>query len=79
MFQHDLASALRGLSVPTLIMVGEHDTIRASAEPAHALVPHSELTVLPEGGTYICDRYPDLVASTVMTFLSSLPEETPSV
>lgn len=69
-FQHDLAAALRELRCPTLIMVGENDTIRASAEPARDLVPDAELAVLPEGGTYICDRYPELVASTIQTFLS---------
>ena len=68
-FAHDLAGALRAITCPTLVVIGEHDTIRRSAEPAAGLLRDGRLAVLPRGGTYLCDREPDLVVGALREFL----------
>jgi len=67
-FAHDLPGQLPELGCETLVMVGEHDTIRASAEPAFAALRRGTLRVFPVGGTYICDREPGMVAEALREF-----------
>ena len=67
-FAHDMEGQLKKLTLPTLVMVGEQDTIRASAEPAAKLLREGRLVVFPKGGTYICDREPELVAGALREF-----------
>lgn len=69
-FAHDFAGQLAALDLPVLVMAGEHDTLRASLEPAHALLRHGSLCVIPNGTTYVCDREPGAVAGIVNEFLS---------
>jgi pimeloyl-ACP methyl ester carboxylesterase len=69
-FAHDFAGQLAALEVPVLVMAGEHDTLRASLEPAYALLRHGSMRVIPGGTTYICDREPGAVADIVHEFLS---------
>lgn len=68
-FAHDLASRLAAVECPTLVFAGPDDTIRASLEPAHALLRRGSIRVLPRGSTYICDREPELVAEMLRDFL----------
>jgi pimeloyl-ACP methyl ester carboxylesterase len=70
-FAHDLASRLRGVTCPTLVVVGEEDTIRRSAEPAARLLARGRLVVFPRGGTYVCDREPAMVAGALRDFFTS--------
>jgi pimeloyl-ACP methyl ester carboxylesterase len=67
-FAHDLGSQLKTIECPTLVVIGPDDTIHASAEPAARLLPRGRLHVFPRGGTYICDREPDLVAGALRDF-----------
>ena len=67
-FAHDLGSQLRTIACPTLVVIGPDDTIYASAEPASRLLPRGRLQVFPSGGTYICDREPELVAAALRDF-----------
>jgi pimeloyl-ACP methyl ester carboxylesterase len=69
-FRHDFAGQLARLEVPTMVMAGPDDTIFASLEPAYrALGPGGTMKVLPRGGTYVCDREPELVADAIREFL----------
>jgi pimeloyl-ACP methyl ester carboxylesterase len=67
-FAHDFESELRGVKCPTLVVVGPDDTIFASAEPASRLLSNGRFHVFPRGGTYICDREPELVAAALRDF-----------
>jgi 3-oxoadipate enol-lactonase len=48
----DTTASLPKISVPTLILVGEHDglTPPAAAEAIHARIPNSELRIIPNAG-----------------------------
>jgi len=67
-FAHDLGSQLKTITCPTLVVIGPDDTIYASAEPAARLLPRGRLLVFARGGTYICDREPELVAGALRDF-----------
>ncbi len=67
-FDYDFAGRLAGLTLPILVMAGEHDTLRASLEPTFALLQHGEMRVIPEAGTYLCDLQPDLVADILQSY-----------
>lgn len=67
-FAHDLGGQLRTIACPTLVLVGPDDTIYASAEPAARRLPRGRLHVFARGGTYICDREPELVAAALRDF-----------
>jgi pimeloyl-ACP methyl ester carboxylesterase len=68
-FAHDFAGQLAALDIPVLVMAGEHDTLRASLEPAYALLHNGQMRLIPNAGTYICDREPKLVADVVREFI----------
>ena len=74
-FTHDFAGQLARLEQPTLVMAGPDDTIADSLEPAFAALRQGQLVRLARGGTYVCDREPDLVAATLDHFFSE--EESP--
>jgi pimeloyl-ACP methyl ester carboxylesterase len=67
-FAHDLGARLSTVACPTLVLVGPDDTIYASAEPAARRLRDGQLRVFPRGGTYICDREPELVAAALRDF-----------
>jgi pimeloyl-ACP methyl ester carboxylesterase len=67
-FAHDLGSQLETIACPALVVVGPDDTIYASAEPAARRLPRGRLHVFARGGTYICDREPELVAQALRDF-----------
>lgn len=68
-FEQDFAEQVKNITCPTLIICGEQDTIRDSAEPTHALIPHSELIFVPDAGTYICDENIEEVFEILRSFL----------
>lgn len=68
-FEQNFAEQIKQITCPTLIICGEEDTIRASAEPTYALIPHSELKIIPNAGTYICDENTDEVVQILRSFL----------
>lgn len=63
--QHQLSS----LDIPILLISGEHDTLRASLEPAYQLLKHGEMKVIPNEGAYICDQNPQAVADVIKDFI----------
>lgn len=67
-FAHDLGGQLKTIACRTLVLVGPDDTIYASAEPAARRLPRGRLHVFTRGGTYICDREPELVAAALRDF-----------
>lgn len=67
-FDHDFATQLASLTCPILLMAGEEDSLRASLEPAYALAPHSVLKILPNAGTYICDKQPERISKILQSF-----------
>lgn len=69
-FAHDFADKLARVTQPTLVMAGPDDTIFASLEPAFRALPNGTLRVLARGGTYVCDREPDLVAAALTEFFT---------
>lgn len=68
-FAQDFAGQLAALDLPVLVMAGEHDTLRASLEPAYAALRHGRRRVIPGGTTFVCDRDPQAVAETIREFL----------
>jgi pimeloyl-ACP methyl ester carboxylesterase len=67
-FAHDLGGQLKTIACRALVLVGPDDTIYASAEPAARRLPRGRLHVFARGGTYICDREPELVAAALRDF-----------
>ncbi len=63
--QHQLSS----LDIPILLISGEHDTLRASLEPAYQLLKHGEMKAIPNQGPYICDQNPQAVANLIKEFV----------
>lgn len=69
-FAQNFAEQLAALDIPVLVMAGEYDTLRASLEPAFALLKHGQMCVIPEGTTYVCDSAPHAVAAHINQFLN---------
>ncbi|NJN79852.1 MAG: alpha/beta hydrolase [Anaerolineales bacterium] len=65
MFDQPFAKQLSSLEIPILLISGEHDTLRASLEPAQALLKHGSMKVIPNQGPYICDQNPQVVADVI--------------
>lgn len=68
-FDQPFGEQLAGLEMPVLVMAGEHDTLRASLEPAHALLKNGRMQVLAGQGPYICDQAPQALAVVLRDFL----------
>ncbi len=70
---HDASDHLPQVTVPTLVVAGEHDSftpLRLS-ESIHRAIPGSELVVVP-GGTHVAPlEDPDLVAERTLAFLAA--------
>lgn len=67
-FAHDFAGQLAALAMPTLVMAGARDTIRHCLPRAHAALRDGRMVAFSDGGTYICDRAPGLVAGALRDF-----------
>lgn len=75
----DLREVLFGIDVPTLVVVGEHDTVispRLNAKTAGA-IPGARLEVLEDCGHTPHEECPETLLEVVTDFLESLPR-TPS-
>jgi 3-oxoadipate enol-lactonase len=74
MTRHDSTPLLRSISVPTLIIVGEEDTLTpppASASMA-AAIPHAELVHIPLAGHLSSLEQPQAFNTAVLGFLGRL-------
>jgi pimeloyl-ACP methyl ester carboxylesterase len=72
-FAHDFAGQLARLAQATLVMAGPDDTIFDSLEPAFRALQRGTRRVLARGGTYVCDREPDLVVEALQSFFKEEP------
>jgi pimeloyl-ACP methyl ester carboxylesterase len=71
---YELEARLRGLRVPTLVIVGEEDTPALDASRFLAqTIPDATLTVLPRTGHTLNLEEPAAFNRTVLDFLRSLP------
>jgi haloalkane dehalogenase len=68
-FEQPFAEQLSKLNLPILLISGEHDTLRASLEPAYQLLKNGEMKVIPNQGPYICDQNPQAVADVIKEFV----------
>jgi len=70
----DSISTLKTISVPTLIISGEDDSIpRAEAELMRQHIPNSRLQVIGRAGHYAALEQPDDFAELLRNFLDNLP------
>lgn len=72
--KEDLVTAMEAVDVPTLLLWGEYDIIVpvSIAERMHRLIAESEFVVIPEADHGVPFKQPDVFASYVERFLSSL-------
>ncbi len=75
-FTQDFAGQLQALTQPVLMLAGEYDTLRASLEPALALLRNGQGRVLPAATTYVCDREPARLAGIIAEFLAAASDQT---
>ncbi|MEN9562622.1 MAG: hypothetical protein RIR73_866 [Chloroflexota bacterium] len=68
-FEQPFAEQLSALEIPILVMAGEHDTLRASLEPAFSILKNGAIKMIPNEGPYICDQNPQAVADVLREFL----------
>jgi pimeloyl-ACP methyl ester carboxylesterase len=68
-FEQPIQEQLSALDIPILLISGEHDTLRASLEPAYQLLKQGEMKVIPNQGPYICDQNPQAVADVIKEFI----------
>lgn len=67
-FSHDFAGLLPRIACPSLVMAGEHDSLRACVEPAWRALPNGQMRILPGAGTYVCERQTEAVAALLREF-----------
>jgi pimeloyl-ACP methyl ester carboxylesterase len=75
----DATPLLAGITVPTLVVVGDEDVLTPPRE-AHALaaaVPGARLVEIPDAGHVSCWERPDAFAAALADFLAALPAESP--
>ncbi|MFE4626045.1 alpha/beta fold hydrolase [Streptomyces mirabilis] len=70
----DDRASLSELTVPTLVVVGQHDVICGPrwAQELHALIPHSRLVVLEDSGHLGHVEEPEAFAGAIRTFADTL-------
>ncbi|HNC91839.1 MAG TPA: alpha/beta hydrolase [Anaerolineales bacterium] len=68
-FEQPFAEQLSALEIPILVMAGEHDTLRASLEPAFSVLKNGTMKMIPNEGPYICDQNPQAVADVIREFI----------
>ncbi|WP_439030528.1 alpha/beta fold hydrolase [Gordonia terrae] len=71
----DLGADLASITAPTLVVVGEHDTITGVDESRLLAerIPGAVLRIVPDAGHVAIQERPGTVADHVMDFLGSLP------
>jgi len=68
-FEQPFTEQLSALEIPILVMAGEHDTLRASLEPAFSVLKNGTMKMIPNEGPYICDQNPQAVADVIREFI----------
>jgi pimeloyl-ACP methyl ester carboxylesterase len=68
-FEQPFAEQLSTLEIPILVMAGEHDTLKASLEPAYQVLRNGKMRVMAGEGPYICDQNPQAVADVIKEFI----------
>ena len=68
-FEQPFAEQLSALEIPILVMAEEHDTLRASLEPAFSVLKNGTMKMIPNEGPYICDQNPQAVADVIREFI----------
>jgi len=72
----ELAERLAPLALPTLIVVGERDSVsRKPCEGLAGALPGARLVVVPEAGHVVNLEARDAVNEALLSFLAELPEE----
>ncbi len=73
--RHDSTRDLAGITVPTLVLVGEHDSITPPdvARSMAEAIPGAELAILPDAGHLACLENPRAFNAALSTFLDRLP------
>ena len=66
--RYTLADVGKNIACPTLVMAGEHDSLRACVEPAWRALPNGQMCILPGAGTYVCERQTEAVAALLREF-----------
>jgi pimeloyl-ACP methyl ester carboxylesterase len=69
-FSHDFASLLPRIACPTLLMAGEHDGLRAYVGPASRAMSNAQMRIIPDAGTYVCERQTEAVAALLRKFFT---------
>lgn len=71
---HDATDVLPTVTIPSLVIVGQHDpfTPPAMAQSMARQLPNSEVLVVPGGRHYLCLEYPDLVNLRLEQFLNDV-------
>ncbi|WP_448541284.1 alpha/beta fold hydrolase [Roseiflexus sp.] len=67
-FEQPLEQQLSDLQQPTLIISGEYDTLRDSAEPTYSLLKNGQICIVAGAGPYLCDQNASEVAQVLRTF-----------
>ena len=65
----DAAEELGATPVPTLVVVGEEDDLRAQSDLLAARIPGARLRVVPEAGHMLPLEQPAALAEAVLAFL----------
>lgn len=75
--QHDTTAAIHDLHVPTLVLVGEHESVfsRPAAEELARLIPGATLRVSPAASHLHPLTSPEWFVTTVTDWLGSLPPD----
>jgi pimeloyl-ACP methyl ester carboxylesterase len=69
-FQQPIAEQLPTITCPTLLIAGENDSLRASLEPALALLPNGRMHTIPHADSYLCDTHAPQLAQLIHPFLT---------
>lgn len=71
----DSTPTLATITVPTLVLVGEEDTLtpRADAETIAKGIPGSQFKAIPRAGHFAPFEQPEATAGALLAFLDSLP------
>lgn len=70
----DHSANLPSIAVPTLILVGDADSITppAMSQKMHDAIPHSQLTIIRGSGHMSCMEQPDQVNQAIREFVTAL-------
>lgn len=67
-WSHDLVGRLRQIRCRTLVMAGDADLLFPYMDSAYRCLAHGEKVIIPEAGTYLCERNAAEVAAVLARF-----------